>query len=125
MLRHLLCQPVEHFLCLPVDLGNVIVKGSVQEHRGVGRAPMLFEEAQIALAPDADGLALRQGQAREVVVAATLVPQAVALVKNVLVHSEILLYNMVITFGYLLVMALAASEIRGNTLATENRIAHI
>ncbi len=31
---------------------------------------------------------------------------------------------MVITFGYLLVMALAASEIRGNTLATENRIAH-
>lgn len=43
---------------------------------------MLFEEAQIALAPDADGLALRQGQAREVVVAATLVGSIVLLQEN-------------------------------------------
>ena len=59
--RHLLSQQVEHFLRLPVDLGNVIVKGTAQEHRGVDCAPMLFQSVPILLAPDTDRFALRQG----------------------------------------------------------------
>ena len=47
---HLLCQPVEHFLCLPVDLGNVCVKDTVQKYYGAeDRAQMFFQEALMPL----------------------------------------------------------------------------
>lgn len=68
----------------------MIVESAFQPHGGIGGAPVFPEIATIPLSPNTDGLPLRQGQSGEIVVAAPLIPKAVALIKDILVHSEIL-----------------------------------
>lgn len=61
-LSHLLYQPKEHFLCLPVDVSKATVQLATGEQGGIGCPAMLLQIAPVALSPHADGLLLFFGQ---------------------------------------------------------------
>ena len=92
---HLLYQDFHSFLGLLVNFDKIAVQTAAGQQLRVDDLPRLLQVATVPLSPDPNRLAfaLRQGQAGKVLVSFQLVPQAVALVIFVLVHSKILQYN--------------------------------
>jgi hypothetical protein len=74
-------QPKKHFLCLPVNICQIIVQPAGQQQRGISTVLMLTKIPTVALSPNANRFAVRHGQAGEPILPALLVPQAVFRIK--------------------------------------------
>ena len=84
-----------HFLCLLVNISEVAVQLAAQQQSVIKGWAVFFEIPFVPLTPHADRLFFFSGygQAGQIVVANQFIPQTVVLVKNALVHIEILRYN--------------------------------
>ena len=86
-LGHLGHETVKHGFRLPINVSEMGIQPAACFQLQIQCAPVLLEKSQVALSPDVDGRHFLHGQTREVIVAPALVPQAVALLKNIWIHS--------------------------------------
>ena len=108
-LCHLLYQPKKHFLCLPVNIRQIIVQPVGQQQCGISTVLMLTEIPAVALSPNANQFAVRHGQAGEPILLALLVPQAVFRIKCVFF---IIVTSFRFCFGWCVLLLLPAPPMR-------------
>ena len=92
---HLLYQPREHLLCLPVNVSKITVQLADGEQSGIQRLAVALEIASMPLSLDADmcHFFLRQFQTGQIVVPLQLIPKSILFVVDVLLHFVILQYD--------------------------------
>ena len=76
---HLLYQPREHFLCLPVNVSKITVQLATGEQGCIQCLVVIFQVAPVSLTPDADMCCfiLRQFQAGQIIIPLQLIPKPV------------------------------------------------
>jgi len=97
-LGYLLYQQEHFFLSLFIDVGKVGIQSAAGQKLRVQGFSLRLDVPQVPSSPNADRSFIlgRYYQAWDIIVTLHFVPQTVALIKNILFHCEILLYNCVV-----------------------------